>query len=60
MWFFLGGGVEGVGLGVQMGILAVEDETREIQKDQLVRSFMYKTRQLSSFPESTVLSRGGI
>ena len=39
-----------------MGFLAVEEnENREIQKDQLVRSFMYKTREFSSFSESRVL-----
>lgn len=39
-------------LGVQMEFLAEEAETREIQKDRLVRSFMCKTREFSSFPKS--------
>lgn len=39
-------------LGVQMGFLAEEAETREIQKDRPVRSFMCKTREFSSFPKS--------
>ena len=52
-FFFCGGERKGVEIGVQVGILVVEeDETGEIHKDQLVSSFMYKAREFGSFLEA--------